>query len=931
MLQIRPLTRASVWLGTLILSAFVFFSACQNENNAEPTEGEQEGGAKKYFEQSRHSALGDDWEKITQENFEKATQARLYPKEDLFAGGLLDGNWYERGTSNVAGSIVATAFYPTTEEVYAVSQSGILIKGGLTGGSWSILSDAIKFNSAILAVVTNGGGKRIITVQGKRQPYYSDDEGATWTQAGGSFTSVDDWGSGGLKIVAFSNGTLFYLQHLWSSSPWGESYKLYRSTDNGASWSLVQQFMGSTDDNVRMWSPFNSNDLYVISNKTALYKLSGTASSLTTLQSSMSIPSGSETLLTGYQNGSNLTLYAVRGGASFYKSTDDGASWASVSTLNPTAWGVGISANPWVTDAVYYGAVDFWKSSNAGNSWASQNGWAQYYSNIDKLHADMMSVTPYQKTDGTKFFLIGNHGGIHYFPDPFTTTTNITKTNCRITDYYDVITLGSQIIAGAQDQGFQRFAGSSGTGILTGTQIFSGDYVRQNTSLGRTKYWQEYPQTGSSCTIHYFDNLTSTGTSAQGSVYGTSNTYMQYWVSPTCDYGVTTENSILVGGGGANSGSTVSKVVKMTYNGTSSLTKTEYAFDFYANGGGFITALDHSQVDPNYMYVALSNGKFYYSHDAGSSFTQTSGLTGPTNEWTYGAFIHASKLNKNLAFYCGKGGKVYKTSDGGVNFTDISTGLPNSFISELVLNPSETLLFAATDAGPYVYVLNTNTWYSMATATTPVVSFTAVEYVSDLNVVRFATYGRGVWDFQINAQPLPVTYKSFDAQATDNQQVSIRWETQTEQNLNCFEVEKSTDGHHFTKLQTVKAFNKASIYSVIDERPVYDGINYYRVKSIDAAGKSELTTIKSVKIEQKGHFVSVYPTVLQNGTPLSIQLVNENQTFYLFDSQGRNLVVQKLNSLSNQVLLPNLSNGVYYFSIKDEKQRLIKNGKLMMM
>jgi hypothetical protein len=908
-------------------------------NTPKPTEifesadGEQESGYRKYFEESRRAALGDDWQNITQNNLERASLSRQFQAEGSLAGGLLVGDWYERGSNNVAGSTFATYFYPATAEVYALSSSGSLFKGGLTGGAWSTLNDAENFNNNILAVMPNGTGKRIVSAKNDHEIYYSGDEGASWTQAGGSIANANNWGAGGKKLIVMSNGILFYLQHVWLSAPdtWGSGYKLYRSSDNGATWLTTQTFNSRDENRVVMWSPFGTSDLYVMDNGATLYSLSGTATTLTTLATGMNLPSNSDYSLTGYKNGANLTLYSLVNKTDLYKTIDNGASWSIVSTLpaSEASWSVGLFANPWVANALYYGNINLRKSTNGGSSFTEQNQWGSYYGNLDLLHADIMTITPFQKTDGTKFILIGNHGGIHYLPDPYTTTTNITKTNMNNTEYYDVVTIGGNIFVGTQDQGNQRFGGGTGTTILPATQVISGDYVRVNSSANGTKYWQEYP----GGTFHYFDApLSATSTTAQTSVYGTARTNIQQWVVPTCNWSVASENSILVGGGSITSGNTTeSHVIKLTYTGGGSISRTEYPFNFLSAGGGYISAIDHSPADVNYMYVGLNNGKFYYSHDGGTNWTLTSSFTGPTNGWNYGSFIHASRLNKNLAFFSGSGGSIYKTTNGGTSFTNMSTGLPNTFVSEMVLNSSETMLFAATDAGPYVCVLATGQWYSMSEAVTPVKSFSSVEFVASENLVRFTTFGRGVWDFKITTPVLPVSFKSFDAKEGANQQVDILWATESERDVAYFEIEKSSDAINFSTLTQVKSKNKAAVYKAIDTHPTLEGVNYYRIKSVDLSGKMELTDIKSVKIGIKSNQVSVYPTVLPNGTPLSINVQEANFTFYLFDAQGRNVLSQKLNNQNNQLTLSNLGNGIYFYSIRETGNRVVRNGKLMVL
>jgi hypothetical protein len=905
----------------------------------EPTNGEQEGGYEKYFEATRKAALGDDWARITQENTEAATQARLFPKEDVLAGGVLQGNWYERGGSTVSGSMIATYFYPATEEIYTISSSGTLHKGGLTGGAWTNLGDAINFNNAILAVVPIAGGKRIITAKSDKKIYYSDDDASSWTLASG-INPYDTWGSG-KKLIVLNNGVMYYLMHTWISSPWGSGYILYRSADNGATWTTTQTFTLHNEDRVAMWSPFGSNDLYVLDNGATLYNLTGTATTLTTLTTGMTLPTNSKYSFSGYKNGSNVTLYTLVNSDVFYKTTDNGATWTNPITLTtalpttlPKAWSVGIAANPWVADALYYGEVDFRYSTNGGTSWTKQNHWGDYYGNNDLLHADMVSITPFQKTDGTKFLLIGNHGGIHYYPAPYTTTTNLTKTGIRTAEYYDVTTIGSTIFAGSQDQGNQRFAGGAGTSVLTAAQLISGDYVRTNSSLNGTKYWQQYPGGD----VDYYDNpLVQQYGNASAQVYGTNRTNIQQWVVPTCNWSTNTDNSILIGGGSVTSGNTTeSHVVKMTYNGTGTLAKTEYAYDFMANGAGYISAIDHSPADANYMYVGLNNGKFFYSTNGGTTFTQTVGFTGATNGWNYGSFIHASRTNKNLAFYCGNGGSIYKTINGGVSFTNMSVGLPNTFVSELVLNTAETLLFAATDAGPYVCVLNTGQWYSLATAITPVKSFTAVEYITSSNIARFATFGRGVWDFQITVQPLPVELSEFKGKVEKNQSVSLSWVTQSEKNVSHFDIERSVDGQNFDVVKTVASKTKGgnSIsrldYAATDMFPP-KGTVYYRLKAHDFDGKINDSKVIALQISDNSDAKrwALSPSIVAKNTPLSIFAPDATETLNLsiFDLSGK-LVRQMQVVNGQQMTLDDIGKtGVFVYRLANKTRT--ETGKVL--
>ncbi len=916
----------SFYCSILALSVLLNSCTAPSSNHPHPTEvyeneenGEQEGGYKAFYEQTRAAALGRDWQQITFENFENAKSKKRAQLRGSFAGGALQGTWAERGSSNVTGNTQAF-YYAPSEQIYAMSASGTLFRGTISGTNWTILNENDNFNNDAFAVVSNGGSKRIVAAKDDDKIYYSDNEGLTFLPASG-ITNPYNWGDPD-KMIVLNNGIMYYLQYTWLNSPWGSGYKLNRSSDNGATWTTIQTFGSRGWKRVAMWSPFESNELYVLDNGATLYSLSGTAATLSTLNVCGNLPTGTQYSFSGYQNGTTLNLYALSDGSNLYTSTNSGLTWTSVSTLSTGAWSVGLHANPWVTNTLYYGAVNFWKSSNGGGTFTEQNIWWEYYGNTNLLHADMVSVQPCKRNNGTKFLLIGCHGGIYYYPDPFTTTTNLALSGLHNTEYYDVVTIGGQIFAGAQDQGSQRF--SAGSGIMSATQLISGDYVRLNTSLNGTKYWQQYPGGA----MHYYNTpLTTNYPDEQIDIHGDNRVNIQQWVVPTCNWAIPSENSILIGGGSVTSGNTTdSRLIKLTYTG-SAIAASEYSFNFLASGGSYISAVDHSPADPNYMYVGLANGKFYYSWDAGTSWTQTAGFTGPTGGWNYGSYIHCSRLNKNLVFYCGGGGIIYKSTDGGVTFSALATGLPNTFVSELTLNTGETVLFAATDAGPYACILSTGQWYSLLEATTPNKSYTSVEYIAASNIARFSAWGRGVWDFQVTAAPLPVAYTSFEGELNAQRQVALQWETASENNSAYFDVERSSDGSIFVPIHQERAKNTPSHYACLDKSPL-QGINYYRLKQVDQSGDISYSSIISVQAQRSN--TSVFPSILTSNTPIHIQTDVENSVLSVYDASGRLVFETEITSSNSQTSLSTLRQGIYFYRLKNNEQGVLKTGKLVM-
>ena len=99
----------------------------------------------------------------------------------------------------------------------------------------------------------------------------------------------------------------------------------------------------------------------------------------------------------------------------------------------------------------------------------------------------------------------------------------------------------------------------------------------------------------------------------------------------------------------------------------------------------------------------------------------------------------------------------------------------------------------------------------------------------------------------LNGCTLPVTLLDFSAK-TIGKQIAINWQTSTELNTANFIIQRSTDGSTFTDIGTVKAIGSgANSYSFTDKTPT-NGINYYRLKSVDKDGSLSFSKIVSASL-----------------------------------------------------------------------------------
>ncbi len=149
------------------------------------------------------------------------------------------------------------------------------------------------------------------------------------------------------------------------------------------------------------------------------------------------------------------------------------------------------------------------------------------------------------------------------------------------------------------------------------------------------------------------------------------------------------------------------------------------------------------------------------------------------------------------------------------------------------------------------------------------------------------TYGNSVTTL------LPVTLVNWNAMFSNNT-VSLKWTTTSEKNSSHFIIERSFDGIEYSDAAMVFAAGNSDIsidYSYNDKIPAGNsGVIYYRLKMVDADGRSKTSDVRIVRIgKASSDLVKIlaYPnpvvtdvriTVPQNwqGKTISYQLTNTN-------------------------------------------------------
>lgn len=170
----------------------------------------------------------------------------------------------------------------------------------------------------------------------------------------------------------------------------------------------------------------------------------------------------------------------------------------------------------------------------------------------------------------------------------------------------------------------------------------------------------------------------------------------------------------------------------------------------------------------------------------------------------------------------------------------------------------------------------------------------------------------------------PVQFTQLKARK-QGETVVLDWGTVTEQNSSHFIVERSADGVGFnTPVGQVKAAgnsNTLKAYSLVDASPIR-GWNYYRVKQVDADGKSGYSNTAAVNFDKDGSLLVIYPNPVRQQLNIEYtSAVAGRITFQVMDSRGAVLLNHSTAIIAGKNLetinVSSLAPGVYFLRYQD--------------
>jgi hypothetical protein len=716
-----------------------------------------------------------------------ATWAALGPAP--LANGQTSGNL------PVSGRITGVAADPADANTLFIATAGGGVWKTTDGGAtWNPLTDHLtsggaplpQFMGAIAETRDSANNQVVYAGMGEANnsgdSFYGDgilvsrDGGTTWTltNAAGALT-----GQTVSKIVLdpsdASGGTAYAAVAIFGvNGPGVATAGIWKTTDFGAHWTNTTATLPN-NPTYNSWSdlvidpgspnilfaaegnPFN-NFGYATGN--GVYETTNAGASWTLLRGTPTGTQDGRIALALYDANGTFELFVaiavpsnLSNGAQLYKmfkSTDRGASFTDLTATVPNYLGQNglgqgdydttLAVSPTNPNFVFAGGSDNGgspgdiKSTNGGVSWVS-------------IVTDGNGKGPHTDSHATAFdangnLLEGDDGGLFRY-NPSTNLWSSLNGNLNTIEFNGIATdptNANVAYGGSQDNGTSKYNGAQGW-----TQLIGGDGgLTRLDPTNHNRVYQEFYgaslQRSDDGGAH-FTNVTA----------GLSGRILDYaYPSP---FALDSAGTILYGtdwlSRSTNQGSSWSVIGK---NGLNGFNPGDNLIDAVAvapsnNAVVYVESGGHLFVTQN-ATSANASGVIWTAIDlpggAEGGFGLNSLVVDPNNPGTAYEGINF--------FTTGSGGLVYKTTNFGSSWTDVSKNLLNSPVWALALSADGSTVYAGTDVGLYATSNSGSTWSVFGTGL-PNVQVTDLEVVPSLNLLAAGTYGRGLW--VISTAPAP--------------------------------------------------------------------------------------------------------------------------------------------------------------------------------
>ena len=643
--------------------------------------------------------------------------------------------------------------------IYVGTASGGVLKSYDRGATWAnifddnstlsigdIVIDKIDTNIIYVGTGEPGNGTGSVTYDGNGI-YKSTNGGNTWTNIG-----LTEGGNTGRIIIHPDNNQILFAAMLGDLFENSSERGIYRSENGGTSWEKVLYINDSTGGIDVCINPDDPNIVYASTwervrrynrkdysgNGSRIYRSEDGGDTWNMLTNGLPLEPLAKITLTIAPSNPDVLYASIVDPAEtlkdIYKTVDGGDTWIAldcadeVATSAQDTWFGGMRISPSDANKVYWIGFTCARSNNGGNTWSGM---------ATSAHVDCHAL--YISPTNENFKIMGSDGGLFFTENDFATFT--TAQNIPVTQLYTLDVFPgdtSLLIGGAQDNG----------SFIKNT---FGDWYFVNGGDGVSAKWLPVNENSYYANIQYGNYY--------GVVDGVEKAFFGYdwgdrhnWRSPL-ELNPLNGSTIYIGG---------SKIQRTTNYGDN----FETISDDLSNGSsgtgltfGSIFTIHNAAADTNYIYVGTDDANVWRSKDYGDNWELiTDGLP-----YRYCMSIETDPEDAEIVYVTFSGFRwadnaahVYKSTNAGDSWTDISGDLPDIPVNDIVigqLNEDSTSLMIATDVGCY-YSYNDGINWNFLGSEMPVVSIYEIYYDQESNTLFAGTYGRGAWKIQMpRAEP----------------------------------------------------------------------------------------------------------------------------------------------------------------------------------
>ena len=649
-------------------------------------------------------------------------------QENYFAG-----NWTELGpTSLVAkqGRINCIAIHPTNENIiYAGTPTGGIWQSNDFGKTWFTNTDHVINNGVSAIAIDYSNPKTIYIGTGDKsgQPngkpgtglYKTNDGGKTWTSIKSTikFKKIFD-----IKIHPTNSNIIFCVSN---------DGKIHKTTDKGKTWKLSL----SKCSKQIIFHPTNPNIIYTTETNGRFHKSINCGKTWKVI--SGQFPQGNiKIAVSKHQPNFVFCMIDKKG---LYKSINLGESFSKISECNykkfyvNTYYNFTFAIDQKNSDILYCGTIYLWRSIDGGLTWEKK----------PSKHNDnhFLIFSPLNN-----YLVCANDGGICYTKNNADTWLDISK-GLNITQIYSFgqNAFGNKVLIGTQDNGVSLWSKGLYNNKTTWKTIYTGDVheciastylffelkmpypvkIYRADSKGQTKIIVKHGKNGIDPKESRYLAFALDKTDAKIMYVGYSNLYK-------CS-NINVENPD-----------------DIHWEKISS-------FENKKSCG----IIEQSSANGNIVYIKKGNEFLFRSDNFLSDNIKWTALKVPNDNLIYDIKTHHS--NENI-IYLLTYKKIWKSTDKGENWQDISGSLPEISFTSLAINKNmEEDLYIGSSVGVYYKNAQMDDWKPF-NKNLPLVKITKLDIFHDTTLyihlsplqlvdtikisgkIRASTYGRGLWE-----------------------------------------------------------------------------------------------------------------------------------------------------------------------------------------